>query len=766
LLAAAGALAGAWLGDHAYALLGAAIGGITGAFAPSLLNWLQDRTTARRNLVDVTAVLGQTGSSASLAGLLNPDAQVVPFTGRGAVLTSLVDWCEDQGACPVALITGAGGQGKTRLAIELCDRLTGWQCEWVGDGQEAVAVQAISAVRRGEVLLVVDYAEARIGLRKLLRDVAIQRDPTMRVLLLARSAGDWWETARIGDSGVRALLSETVSIELSTSVDSGLSDSDLVRHAVPHFAARLGQPLPPFVTITGGSVGRRILDLHAAALIAVIEHRSTVDLSTALAELLEHERRTWLGSAIASGMLDGPHGMTVNTLGDIVAAGALLGAASKDEAVEMLRRIPDAIASVKVATWLRDLYPPDPSGAESEWLGSLRPDRLAERLVAAQLERSPEFAAACLTQLDARQARRALSVLGRASEESPLRFLDTLLDEVAVDVVAPTETLIAIIGAIPADREDVLTRAGATVARRIFESMSATASPEERGEWLRAYARRLEQLGLRAEALTAEREVIALYRQHAKPYKHRSMAFRSWLGKELEAYIRMLLDNDELAEALSIAQEQVAIWQAEFPAPDRHIAEGLNDLATVLVRMDRLQAALSAAEQAAAQWRDCGPAYLRVCADEYLFSLIQQAEILIRLHRRGEAQSIVSEIMTFYAKHSRNGDERLVFPLRRLAVVLLDLDHKAAALEIGQAVIAIVRNHTDRDFVKYGQWAVKILGGFSEVLAGRDDAGQIRDAVNAQAIDIARQLTVVDNKNSPLLDRLLRSQAAKHAGPG
>lgn len=54
----------------------------------------------------------------------------MPFTGRDAELAGLEDWCqEDQGGL-ICLVTGAGGSGKTQLAIELEHRL---RCpDWTG----------------------------------------------------------------------------------------------------------------------------------------------------------------------------------------------------------------------------------------------------------------------------------------------------------------------------------------------------------------------------------------------------------------------------------------------------------------------------------------------------------------------------------------------------------------------------------------------------------------------------------------------------------
>ena len=63
------------------------------------------------------------------------------------------------------LLTGAGGVGKTRLALGLAEeqRKAGWLCRMVRIGGEARVVAAARAVSRGGVLLIVDYAETRPG---------------------------------------------------------------------------------------------------------------------------------------------------------------------------------------------------------------------------------------------------------------------------------------------------------------------------------------------------------------------------------------------------------------------------------------------------------------------------------------------------------------------------------------------------------------------------------------------------------------------------
>jgi hypothetical protein len=351
-LAAGGAVAAAVLSDHHYAWAGGALGAVTGAFAPSVFEALRRRSQARKSL----ASLGRRSRPGAVpaggsgpAGLLDPYRGVVDFVGRADELAGLVAWSEQNGAGRLRLVTGAGGVGKTRLAVRLCSVLAelGWLCEPVREGEEGVAVDRVRQATGRRVLLVVDYAETRVGLRGLLRAVAGD-EGALKVLLLARSAGEWWDRLGAGQPEVRAMIGDPrVLVALPAVVEAGISEQELVRQAVPFFAAELEVAPPTQVAIVSGPAPARILDLHAAALVAVLQaqhHGSAapvrVELSEVLGELLGHEERFWQGSAEARGLLDGPQGLTVVMLRQIVAVGALLGAADQDEAVRLLRRVP------------------------------------------------------------------------------------------------------------------------------------------------------------------------------------------------------------------------------------------------------------------------------------------------------------------------------------------------------------------------------------------------------------------------------------------
>ena len=203
---------------------------------------------------------------------------------------------------PVRLVTGGGGAGKTRLALELRRQMTaaGWRCADVGAGHEAGAVAAQREANPGaRVLLVVDYAEARTDLERLLEAVA--RDPVrMCVLLVARQAGEWWQRLAAGQHAVREIMADAgrAHLPLADAVEPLVPAADQVLHAMPLFAARLGVPPPdPTLVSIVGEEGVRVLDLHAAALVAVLAAQQQpageavrVDVAMVLEDLLGHER--------------------------------------------------------------------------------------------------------------------------------------------------------------------------------------------------------------------------------------------------------------------------------------------------------------------------------------------------------------------------------------------------------------------------------------------------------------------------------------------
>ena len=591
------------------------------------------------------------------ARLLDPRLGIVDFVGREHELARLISWCADGPLHRLRLVTGAGGVGKTRLSVELCARLEarGWRCVRIGDQGEGAALEAVRQDWPGEVLLVVDYAETRSGLPDLLRSVALDGG-VVRVLLLARSVGEWWDRLRGGEPGVRDLLSGAGEYEaLSVAVSGKLSNVDLFKAAVPVFAAALGVA-PPQVSVEVGPGAVRVLDLHAAALVGVlrsVDQKAPVSVSVrgVLDELLGHEERFWVGAAEQQGLLSGTGGMMVGTLRQIVAAGALLGAASQDEALELLARVPEAVRSVKVASWLRDLYPPDAEPSQSdgtEWLGALRPDRLAEHLVVAQLTASQELAERCLTNLGRRQVLRAMTLLGRAAADQQtaarkllVRILP-LLESVVAGLPADIGLLTAISDAIP-DPWPALAEADLAVTQRILLILP----PGElalRARWMNSLSALLAETGRLAEALPTAQQVVEILRElaAADPDRHR--------GNLATSLSNLGIRFSELgcpAEALPVTQEAVEIRRELAAAyPDRYrpdLADSLINLGSQLSELGRPAEALSVALEAVGIRRKLAAAYPDAYRPSLATSLSNLSVWFFEMGFTAEALSVTEE---------------------------------------------------------------------------------------------------------------------------
>ncbi|MCL6281064.1 tetratricopeptide repeat protein [Streptomyces albidoflavus] len=382
----------------------------------------------------------------SRAALLHPMRRVVRLMGRETDLAQLVDWCETRDSQHPAdvrfrLITGPGGVGKSRLAEELKHALaaqtTTDEAAWVSTTLlqgEAVAAHCISRQRalhpHRPLLCVVDYAEARPALQRLLED-AYRTTGKVRVLLLARTAGRWWhELERLpGDIGylLRAGYSNADLPNPATSTQ------ELFDAAVEDFARELKVPAPTHGTQVGSpGHGARALDVAVRALVSVLrgaqqkarqDDIGRVPISDVFEELLRHEDRYWAEKARHVGLT---LQLAPQMRAMLVAAAALWGTPAKDQALMVASRASKALEDQAeivppeeeaAARWLRAVYPPPPG--ENTWAAALQPDRLAEHLIVSLLSQgapsaSEQAQAALLDDLAMPAATHAATVLVRA----------------------------------------------------------------------------------------------------------------------------------------------------------------------------------------------------------------------------------------------------------------------------------------------------------------------------------------------------------------
>jgi hypothetical protein len=129
----------------------------------------------------------------ALPTLLRPEHGLVPFLGRQVLLDQITGWPQGPDR-PVLLVTGGGGSGKTRLGREACVQtlLSGWDAG-PADDQRRDGTSTDRLQR--PTLLVIDDADLRTGLISALVGYLRWDDagPEVRLLLLARTAGAWWD---------------------------------------------------------------------------------------------------------------------------------------------------------------------------------------------------------------------------------------------------------------------------------------------------------------------------------------------------------------------------------------------------------------------------------------------------------------------------------------------------------------------------------------------------------------------------------------------
>ncbi|MQA24459.1 MAG: tetratricopeptide repeat protein, partial [Micromonosporaceae bacterium] len=348
--------------------------------------------------------------------LLAADNEVVPFDERRRkpVLDVLTAWRDaprvDGGGgeamwpgLSVRLLHGPGGQGKTRLAAQFARASAGWLAVQARHGTQRGRVgrvaggglDADAAAFRG-LLVVVDYAERwpAEDLLTLVGDLRGSAAP-VRLLLLSRPAGHWWQglAHELGEQGA-----DVGAVPLPPLAEESVDRSRVFAAAAAAFAEHLPVEDPAAIRAPANlatDAYRQVLSVHMAAL-AEVYHRHLADGRARpeggphrlAAYLLGRERDAWAAAHTNSRVEVRPKQMA-----RIVYTAALAGPLRPDPAVAVLKRVGLA-ATLSDAEGLIDahasFYLP---GGEASVLRPLSPDRLAEDFLALQTPALPDAGA-------------------------------------------------------------------------------------------------------------------------------------------------------------------------------------------------------------------------------------------------------------------------------------------------------------------------------------------------------------------------------------
>ncbi|MFJ4953293.1 tetratricopeptide repeat protein, partial [Streptomyces sp. NPDC088760] len=571
----------------------------------------------------------------SPAALLRADAEAVVFHGRESELADLHSWCENgPPAIQVRVLTGPGGQGKTRLARRLTDTL-GWR-GWVtghlssdltDDPTPNAAPPDFTTLATSlPLLLVVDYAETRPRLlRRLLTHLHRSRH-RVRVLLLARSDGQWRTGSLQAIADVRDLLEEAPVIPLAPLIPTSQAAHDR-RNAFYRAAHDLALLLPllpnlPAHEWTSLAAALRtptdlhdhrydnVLTLQMTALVGLLQHGPRpVDAAPGTPPertLLKHEDRFWEASANSPAYR---LGLPAPTLGTAVAVAALCGAGTKDEALRVITTLPGLPAhqTALAAAWLASLYPAD---GDRYW-GSLQPDRVAEYHASRALIEGDILLPALLGAAAPGQQAQLITVLARAAiahynsgrttaSEQVVHTLDTALSSAPLTYQGVQTA---------ADALPYPSRVIAPLALRLTtvivhtHQQLAAGNPAAYGRALAASLSnlgvRLAEVGRQVEALTAAEEAVKIYRRLAEgnpaAYEPDLAASLSNLGIELAEVGRR-------SEALTAAEEAVKIRrrlaEGNPAAYEPDLARSLSSFGGRLAEVGRRVEALTAEQEA------------------------------------------------------------------------------------------------------------------------------------------------------------------------
>ncbi|KPF86055.1 hypothetical protein IP70_06750 [alpha proteobacterium AAP38] len=672
----------------------------------------------------------------SASELLTARHTTLSLLGREGEMKTLLAWTNTKARVGVRLLTGPGGHGKTRLALELCRRLEqqGWRTGFLVD-----RLPDLSNIRLADLfdetvptLITIDYAAGRMGDVQRFADLAAEwaASGRFRLLLVEREAGDWWTNRKSLPDPAGPLLRSPACLaeplEVPT-LPTGIP-AEVFTEAATHFAPLLGVPVDQVQTpgISPDDLGLPLF-ARARALLAVEAARDGTKPPAAtkddiLDHLLSRERRVWRAAA----RLTADDNAKLDDICTIVTLLTLSAPTHRNDALALVRRLP-ALANHSGETlkqWLTALHP---LYGDGDLLRGLEPDLLGEHLVWRTITSAADPLLTTATGPDASeaQAQTALTILNRLAARKPetedwLRaILDRAFDRLAVPAFRVAleqplpmadlfrevmdrlsfEQAMTLSDLMPEYTTELLEIAAEVEQQLVNWPLPADASEEVlafRAGRLNNLSIRLSNLGQPAKALAAVEEAVGLYRTLVKT---RPNAFLPNLAAAMNTLSNHLSYLGKRDSALAAADEAIALYRnLAKRRPDaflHDLAMALNNLSSCLSELGQLDEGLAAVEEAVDLYRNLAKTQPDVSQFNLAVSLNTLSVLLSNLGRGKRALVAVDEAVGHFRSLAKTRPDAylpdLAMALNNLSVNLSSLGHWGKALAAVEEAVVIRR---------------------------------------------------------------------------
>jgi tetratricopeptide (TPR) repeat protein/predicted phosphodiesterase len=661
--------------------------------------------------------------------LLRPESRVVRFSRqRMSLLDTILGWVLDPGErIKLRLQAGDGGSGKTRLLIEVCDRLEslhGWRAGFV-DKAHTISSMLSALLQEGKpVLLVLDYAESRTNeIIEIVRNyVSTKNAPLLRLALLAREGGDWWD--RLADAAgtdvivaavLRGLNTKTGPYRMSQEHIEVGDRAALFHEAWQDFALRKKSTNSAVVAPDlSADIFGNLLFIQLAAL-ASVRGQVSINDQELLSTTVGHERSVWrrlLSSmGLSQDLLHGlEQGIALLTLSN--------GGRSAKSAKDLLARTP-RLRALPTATrtclfdLLRRIYPLEGG------LRGLQPDLLGETLVSESLAQDDELLDVAFGESSSTQERQsALTVLTRLARRVPSedrwlrRALERNLRQISEDALAVS---VQTGFPLPDVYADVVKNAERQERRLAVEKLG-----------IRIPAGSLNLASLNVEV--RRQAVTFLHEKKASSPAKRQVA----LSDALSQLAFALGSKGLFAEAAEAAADAIRnaelVYRSNTDEDRQRLAAILSNAAGHLRDVGRFDEALKAVTRAEALRRALNERKPNVFAAEWAASLVNLGLLLGQVGQPNESLKIAQQAVDLWRgltrKHPHvDNSLTLAKSLGNLSASLSSVGKFEAALKTSRLAERLFRRLAKADPDSHiGTWAISIGAVSNQLrLAGHFD---------------------------------------------